>query len=63
MARTIREEASEPIRVVALEEVGQSGSDELVLLVAEDTLNGRRVISDRQIRGEQQDDVARVLDE
>ena len=59
----LREETSEPIGVVALEEVGQSGSDELVLLVAEDTLNGRRVISNRQIRGEEQDDVARVLDE
>ena len=59
----LREEAAEPLGVVALEELGEPPPDELVLPVAEDPLDGGRVVANREVRREQSDDVARVLDE
>ncbi len=45
------------------EEARERHADELTLPVAEDTLDGRRVVADREVSLEHGDHVARVLDE
>ena len=57
------EEPAELLGVLVLEELREPPPDELVLAVAEDALDRRRVVADREVGREQGDDVARVLDE
>ena len=58
-----REEDAERLHVARVEHVREPGADELVLAVPEDAPDRRRVVADRQVRREEGDDVARVLDE